>query len=106
MRTCIYVCMRLHTYVILHTYTHIQPYQDMLHRAAMNKCMLIKYYTGRSAHNDVTSSRSCTDLEESITLSWGKAPQSRPIEQLSDDVWLKEWISLSAENQTTPLVPH
>ena len=45
-------------------------------------------------------------MEESITHSWGKTSQIRLVEQLSDDVWLKEWISLSGENQTTPLVPH
>ena len=46
-----------------------------------------------------------TDLEESLSHYWGKGLESQSMQHLSDDHWLKEWKSISADNQTIPLVP-
>ena len=48
---------------------------------------------------------SCTDLEESLGHYWGKGLKSQSMQHLSDDHWLKEWKSISADNLTIPLVP-
>lgn len=64
----------------------------------------IPVWASKVACNHITPSHLHTDLDMNTT-SRKTHCRSQPVDKLSDDKWLKEWMSLSTGTLATPLVP-